>query len=103
MADGDEQGDEYDVTAHDDCDSSESHEGVVIEGLRPPLTREQRRRRTAITAVVIAGALLVLLWPAVSALRVTLPSLPYIARATATPNVATYLSVSTTSAVVISS
>ncbi|HET9980146.1 MAG TPA: hypothetical protein VFQ32_06870 [Ktedonobacterales bacterium] len=103
MADGDEQGDEYDVTAHDDCASSESHEGVVIEGLRPPLTHEQRRRRTAITAVVIAGALLALLWPAVSAFGGKLPSTQPLAQATATPNVATYLSVSTTSAIVVSS
>lgn len=59
---------------------------MVIEGLRPPLTRDQRRRRVAISALVIAGALVVLLWPAVSALQVALPTLPYIARATATPN-----------------
>jgi hypothetical protein len=102
MANGDEY-DEYDVTAQDDYDSSESQEGVVIEGLRPPLTREQRRRRIAITALVIVGALLILLWPAVSAFRVALPALPHFAQATATPNVATYVSVSTTSAIAVSS
>jgi hypothetical protein len=59
---------------------------MVIEGLRPPLTREQRRRRIAMSALVVAGALAVLLWPAISAFQIALPSLPYVARATATPN-----------------
>lgn len=101
MADGDEQGDKYDATAGDGDDSSESQESVVIEGLRPPLTREQRRRRVAITAVVIAGALLVLLWPAISAFGGGLPSIQPLAQSTATPDVATYWSVSITSATVV--
>jgi hypothetical protein len=36
------------------------HEGVLFEGLRPPLTLVQRRRRTAITTIIIVGALAVL-------------------------------------------
>ena len=36
------------------------HEGVLFEGLRPPLTLEQRRRRTAITSLAIVGVLAVL-------------------------------------------
>ena len=90
MADGDDQdtlagGD----IAHDGPDNHEiheNHEGVVIEGLRPPLTVEQRRRRVAITAIVIAGALLILLWPAISAFAGALPSIQPFAQATATPN-----------------
>src|SRR5690348_12046087 len=57
-----------------------------IGGLRPPRTRGQRRRRIAMSALVVAGALAVLLWPAISAFQIALPSLPYVARATATPN-----------------
>ena len=60
------------------------HEGVLIEGLRPPLTLEQRRRRTAITTIIIVGALAVLFWPALSSLHGAFPTLPSFARATAT-------------------
>ena len=60
------------------------HEGVLIEGLRPPLTLEQRRRRTAITSLAIVGALAVLFWPALSSLHGAFPMLPSYARATPT-------------------
>lgn len=36
-------------------DSQRSREGVAIEGLRPPLTRKQRRRRIVITAIQQRG------------------------------------------------
>ena len=62
------------------------HEGVLFEGLRPPLTLVQRRRRTAITTIIIVGALAVLFWPALSSLHGALPMLPSFARATATPS-----------------
>ncbi|HEU4783830.1 MAG TPA: hypothetical protein VFS83_10865 [Ktedonobacterales bacterium] len=39
---------------------------MIIEGLRPPLTLEQRRRRVAVATIVIASALAVLLWPVIS-------------------------------------
>jgi hypothetical protein len=47
-------------------DSDTFHEGVLIEGLRPPLTLEQRRRRAAVVTLVLVGALAILLWPAIS-------------------------------------
>ncbi len=52
------------------------YEGVLIEGLRPPLTLEQRRRRTAVTTIVIVGALAVLFWPALSSLHGAFPRCP---------------------------
>ena len=79
MADGDERANGTHEAQPDDMGD------MVIEGLRPPLTREQRRLRIAISTLIIASALMVLLWPAVSALQVALPLLPYVARATATP------------------
>ena len=104
MADGDEHDTlADDDAAHDGHESDRSLDDVVIEGLRPPLTREQRRRRTAITAVVIAGALLVLLWPAISAFGGKLPSIQPLAQATATPNTTAHWSLGITSATVVSS
>ena len=56
--------------------SDTSHEGVLIEGLRPPLTLVQRRRRTAITSLAIVGALAVLFWPALTSLHGASPRCP---------------------------
>ena len=46
--------------------SDAPHEGIVFEGLRPPLSLEQRRRRAAVVAIVLVGAMAVLLWPVIS-------------------------------------
>ena len=62
MDDGDDPGGTRDNSADHDA----SHEEMIIEGLRPPLTLEQRRRRVAVIAIVVIGALAVLLWPVVS-------------------------------------
>ncbi len=62
MDDGDDPGGTRDGSPDHDA----SHEGMIIEGLRPPLTAEQRRRRAAVIVIVVIGALLVLLWPAIS-------------------------------------
>lgn len=64
MSDGDEHCSADDVPAASD----NVHDGVVIEGLRPPLTRPQRLRRLTIASAAIAGVLAVLLWPALSSL-----------------------------------
>lgn len=62
--------DEPDVTAgvspDTEAPSEAPYEGLSIEGLRPPLTLEQRRRRAAVIAIVIVSALAVLLWPVIS-------------------------------------
>jgi hypothetical protein len=61
------------------------HDGVVIEGLRPPLTRSQRLRRVAIASVAVACVLAVWLWPAISSLSDLVPLSQPMAQATATP------------------
>ncbi len=61
-----DDGDERDATRDVPTDSDAPHEGITIEGLRPPLTPAQRRRRAAVAAILIASALAVLLWPAIS-------------------------------------
>ncbi len=61
-----DDGDDSDGTRDNTPDHDAPHEEMVIEGLRPPLTVEQRRRRAAIVAIVLIGALAVLLWPAIS-------------------------------------
>ncbi|HEY7341115.1 MAG TPA: hypothetical protein VH591_09560, partial [Ktedonobacterales bacterium] len=61
-----DDGDERDAWQDDSPDHDTPYEGISLEGLRPPLTLEQRRRRAAIAAIVVASALAVLLWPAVS-------------------------------------
>ncbi len=62
MDDGDERG----GTRDNSPDHDASYEGMIIEGLRPPLTLEQCRRRVAVVAIVLIGALAILLWPVVS-------------------------------------
>ncbi|HKW22288.1 MAG TPA: hypothetical protein VJO13_12975 [Ktedonobacterales bacterium] len=62
MDDGDDPGASRDNSPDHDA----SHDEMIIEGLRPPLTREQRRRRAAVVAIVLIGALMVLLWPVIS-------------------------------------
>ena len=62
MDDGDDPGGTWDNSPDHDA----SHEEMVIEGLRPPLTLEQRRRRAAVIAIVLVGAVAVLLWPVFS-------------------------------------
>jgi hypothetical protein len=62
MDDGDNPG----GTRDNSLDHDASHEEMIIEGLRPPLTLEQRRRRAAVVAIVLIGALAVLLWPVIS-------------------------------------
>ena len=64
-------------------ESDTLHEGVVYEGLRLPLTLEQRRRRAAITALAIAVTLAVFLWPTVSQ-HISLSAIRPIPLATAT-------------------
>ena len=54
VRDGD---DERDVAEDAPPGSDTFYEGVLIEGLRPPLTLVQRRRRTAITTIIIVGTL----------------------------------------------
>jgi hypothetical protein len=61
-----DDGDEPDVTRDVPPGSDASGERLSIEGMRPPFTLEQRRRRAAVTAIVVAYALVVLLWPAIS-------------------------------------
>jgi len=65
-----DDGDEPDVTAgvspDTEAPSEAPYEGLSIEGLRRPLTLEQRRRRAAVIAIVIVSALAVLLWPVIS-------------------------------------
>lgn len=58
--------DERDATRDVSPDGDASGERLSIEGLRPPLTLEQRRRRATIVTIVIASALAVLLWPVIS-------------------------------------
>src|SRR5689334_7569791 len=79
-----EDGDERDATRDVPTDSDGSDERLSIEGLRPPLTLEQRRRRAAIVTIVIAAALVVLLWPAISSVRGVGATSSLMAQATAT-------------------
>lgn len=79
MADGDERDDVTHETQPDDAGD------MVIEGLRPPLTREQRRRRIAMSALVVAGALVVLLSPTLSAFGGALSPQRLFARVPPTP------------------
>lgn len=83
-----DDGDESDATRDVSTDSDAPHEGLSIEGLRPPLTLEQRRRRAAVAAIVIASALAVLLWPAISP-HVNISALGSAPAATATRGVFT--------------
>lgn len=80
MGDGDERRSADDMPAASD----NVHDGVVIEGLRAPLTRAQRLRRSTIASAAIAGVLAVLLWPALSSLLGAFPAKRPMAQATAT-------------------
>ncbi len=74
---GERDGDDTRDPAEDAPPGSDTfHEGVLFEGLRPPLTLVQRRRRTAITTIIIVGALAVLFWPALSSLHGAFPRCP---------------------------
>jgi hypothetical protein len=79
MDDGDDPG----GTRDNSPDHDASHEEMIIEGLRPPLTLEQRRRRAAVVAIVLIGALVVLLWPAISP-HVNIAAIGFAPAATAT-------------------
>jgi len=61
-----DDGDERDAARNVSPDSDALGERLSIEGLRPPLTLEQRRRRATVIAIVLIGALAVLLWPVIS-------------------------------------
>lgn len=77
--------DDRHITTDTSSGNDEFHEGVMIEGIRLPLTGGQRLRRVGIASLAIACVLVVVFWPTISALRPAIfLSLP-MAQATATP------------------
>ena len=80
MSDGDERRSADDMPAASD----NVHDGVVIEGLRAPLTRSQRLRRLTIASAAIAGVLAVVLWPTFTSLLGAFSAVRSMAQATAT-------------------
>ena len=72
--------------ASDDAPRSDTfQEGVMFEGMRPPLSHEQRLRRLAFASVAVACVLVVVFWPTLSSLHITVPMLSPGVGVTATP------------------